>query len=335
MEKKASLKDIAQKVGVSTALVSFVLSGKQKEKRVGSEVAKKIIETARELNYRPNQIARSLRKGSTMTIGLIVADISNPFFGQLARIIEDEADKYGYNVIFGSSDEDSKKSDKLGETLMNRQVDGFIIVPAAGTEEQITRLILEKIPVVLLDRHFTSIPCNYVVLDNLRASLEATEHMIRKGKRKIGIVTYDMSLNHMKDRIAGYRTAMQKQGLQDNISVFTVRFDHLYEDMENIFKEQVKTKKVEALYIVTNTLTIAALYCIQNFNIKIPDDLSVMGFDGNEAFDFFYCPVSYVEQPVKEMGAEAVSVLTGLMNGSEKTTMVKMKPRLIIRNSCG
>ena len=105
MPKRTSLKDIAAKVGVSTALVSYVMNGQEKEKRVGSEIVEKIREAAIELNYKPNQIASSLRKGSTNTIGLIVADIANPFFGQLARIIEDEASKYNYIVIFGSSDE--------------------------------------------------------------------------------------------------------------------------------------------------------------------------------------------------------------------------------------
>ena len=161
MSKKISLKDIADQVGVSTALVSYVINGQEKEKRVGKKMANKIRQVAKELNYNPNQIARSLRKGSTKTIGLIVADISNPFFGNMARVVEDEADKYGYTVIFGSSDEDPQKSASLIESLVNRQVDGFIIAPVENTEDQIKTLIDRKIPVVLIDRFLKGVESNY------------------------------------------------------------------------------------------------------------------------------------------------------------------------------
>src|SRR5205085_9380454 len=126
MIKKPSLKDIAQKVGVSTALVSYVLNN-QKEGRIGKEVAQKIRDTATELNYRTNQIAKSLKTNKTFTIGLIVADISNPFSSGLARKIEEEADRNNYTVIFGSSDENAIRSNKLIDTFLNRQVDGLII----------------------------------------------------------------------------------------------------------------------------------------------------------------------------------------------------------------
>ena len=154
MNKKISLKDIANEVGVSIALVSYVLNGREKEARVGQEMAEKIRKAALKLNYQPNFIARSLKSGKTNTIGLIVADISNPFFSNLARIIEDEAKKYGYIVIFGSSDESAEKSADLIDVFLNRQVDAFIIAPAAKTEKQIKRLKERKVPFVLITATF-------------------------------------------------------------------------------------------------------------------------------------------------------------------------------------
>src|SRR5690349_17547308 len=129
MRKKTSLKDIAQTVGVSTALVSYVLNN-QKEGRISKAVAQKIRDTAKLLNYTTNQIARSLKTNKTFTIGLIVSDISNPFSSGLARIIEDEAEKHHYTVIFASSDEQAERSSRLVNVLLNRQVDGFILAPA-------------------------------------------------------------------------------------------------------------------------------------------------------------------------------------------------------------
>ena len=153
MTKRVSLKDIAKKAGVSTATVSYVLS-KKENSGISAEVSEKIKKIAEELDYRPNQIAKSLQSGKTLTIGLILADISNPFFAHIARIIEDEAKKHDYTVIFGSSDENASKSRDLIQFLTNRQVDGFIIAPAEDSEKDIKLLKKQNIPFVLIDRFF-------------------------------------------------------------------------------------------------------------------------------------------------------------------------------------
>ena len=127
--RKTSLKDIAEAAGVSTALVSFVLNGKEKEYRVGEKTAQRILKIANEMNYQPNLAAKSLRSGKTKTIGLVVSDISNPFFSQLARVLEDEAARKGYTVLFGSSDENKDKMNRIVGNLINKGVDGLIIVP--------------------------------------------------------------------------------------------------------------------------------------------------------------------------------------------------------------
>lgn len=332
MEKRPSLKDIAKKVGVSTALVSFVLNGQAKEKRVGAEMAKKILATAKELNYKPNQIARSLRKGSTMTIGLIVADISNPFFGYLARYIEDEANKFGYTVIFGSSDESKTKTAALIDVFTNRQVDGFIIVPTEGSEDQVKGLIQKKVPVVLVDRYFPQVTSNVVVLNNYEASADAVTQLIRSGRKKIGIIAYKSSLIHMHDRIAGYVDTMKSQNLEFIIK--EIRMEEAAHDIEKAIHElAVEEKKVDALYFVTNSLSIAGLYCIQQMNISIPKDLAIMCFDESPAFDFFQPPISYVKQPIDELGKESVKLLVDLINGSTKTTNITLKHTLVNRKS--
>ncbi len=149
ISKRVSLKDIAQKVGVSTALVSYVLNNK-KEGRISKEIAQKIKDTAKELNYRTNLLAKSLKTNKTYTIGLIVADIASPFSSGMARIIEDEADKLNYTVIFGSSDENAQKFGKLVDTFLTRQVDGLIIAPPENAENQIFHLQQQGMPFVLV-----------------------------------------------------------------------------------------------------------------------------------------------------------------------------------------
>ena len=334
MQKRVSLKDIANKVGVSVALVSYVINGQEKEKRVGAEVVKKIRKAAEELNYQPNQIARSLRMSSTKTIGLIVADIANPFFGNLARIIENEASNHGYTMIIGSSDEDKNKTDSLINTLSNRQVDGFIIVPTEGTLEQIQSLAMKKIPFVLVDRYFPQINANHVVLDNFRATYDTTVQLIKEGYKNISLFAYELDLIHMKERIRGYREAMVDNNLAENHHLAEIRTEHYKEDIGKAIDEIVASQlKDKALIFATNALSVYGLYCIQKNSLKIPDDLAFFGFDGGESFDLFDPPLSFVQQPLEEMGKESFNVLLNVIKGSSKITQVMLSPSLIVRNS--
>jgi LacI family transcriptional regulator len=334
MEKRVSLKDIAKKVGVSVALVSYVMNGKEKEKRVGVEVVKKIRQAAEELNYQPNQIARSLRIGSTKTIGLIVADIANPFFGQLARIIEDEAFKNGFTVIFGSSDEDEMKSGFLLNTLINRQVDGIIIVPAEGTNKQVNSLIKKKLPLVLVDRYFPEINCSHVVLNNYQATYEATSYFVDKGFKHIAMVAYRSSLMHMKERIRGYVEALKNSGLDHTNYLVEVKFGNSQGDIENVLGNFLtRNKKTDAMVFANNGLSVAGLYFAQNNCIRIPEEMGFIGFDGGESFDLYSSPLSYIKQPLEEMGKEAVNVLMDLINGSTKISHIMLNPALVIRKS--
>lgn len=331
MAKRVSLKDIAAKVGVSTALVSYVLNGQEKEKRVGKEVVEKIRKAADEMNYQPNQIARSLRKGTTSTIGLIVADIANPFFGQLARIIEDEASRHNYVVILGSSDESWRKSASLTEIFLNRQVDGFILVPSEGDHILVQSLAQRNIPLVLIDRHFPEIDTDFVVLDNQKATYEATLRLIDKGCRKIKMVAYHSSLSHMNERIKGYRDAMYERNLNQFAKVEEVETRTM--QMANRMDDIIRNTDNEALIFATNTLSIAGLYAIQRNNIQVPNDLLVIGFDGNEAFDFFSPPITFIEQPLLEIGRQAVNAVLKQIQGSEQKMQLRIASQLVARDS--
>lgn len=336
MEKRTSLKDIAKRVGVSAALVSYILNGKEKEMRIGAEVVKKVWQAAEEMNYEPNQIARSLRMGSTKTIGLVVADISNPFFGHLARIVEDEAIKLGYTVIFGSSDEDVNKSGMVLNTFLNRQVDGYIIVPSEGTAKQISSLMRRKRPVVLLDRYFPEISCSHIILNNYQATFEATSYLVGKGFKSIALVAYKTSLIHMKERIRGYSDAMDANGLTYSDLLLEIKFEHSQAETENSLKAFFnKRKNIEAIIFANNGLSLSGLYYMQKNCIKIPRDIEFIGFDGGEVFDLYANPLSYVKQPLEEMGKEAVKVLMDIIKGPNKITQIMLDSTLVIREPIG
>lgn len=332
--KRTSIKDIAKYVGVSTALVSYVLNGLEKEKRVSPEVAGRIKEAVMLFNYTPNHFARSLRKGTTMTIGLIVTDIANPFFSNIARYVEDEAFKHGYTVIMGSSDEKKSISELLIKAFLDRQVDGFIIVPAEGSEPQIQKLIDINIPFVLLDRYFPILNTNYIILDNFNAAYKSINHLVSNSYKKIGMIAYKSHLIHMQERIRGYICAMKDNNLDSFISVREVRFDNLKNDVSKCIDEFTnKENKYEALLVATNHIAITLLYDIMDRDIRVPDDLAIVSFDSSEAFDFFYNPITYIRQPQEEMGRTSVRLLISKLKDNKITTHLEIEHELIIRKS--
>lgn len=321
-------------MGVSTALVSYVLNGKEKEKRVGKEVVQRIKEVALELNYQPNQIARSLRRGSTKTIGLVVADIANPFFGQLSRVIEDEALKNGYTVIFGSSDENVDKSKAIIDTLLYRQVDGFIVVPTEGSEDQIASLIDRGTPVVLIDRYFPNLPVSHVCLENYAATFEATKHLIDRGNKRIVLVAYQSPLIHMQERMRGYCEAMVNAHLEAEIEIVQVPSSFSRKEAETYLEQNMPNlRNYEAVIFATSLLTLAGLYLIQKLALRIPEQIRVVGFDNNEAYDFLYAPLTYVEQPLIEIGIRSVRLLIDHLEGSTEIVHEELKHTLYIRKS--
>ena len=328
MKKNVSLKDIAEKVGVSTALVSYVLNNKLKD-RINKDVAATIRQAAEDLNYRPNQIARSLKTQKTFTIGLIVADIANPFSSQIARIIEDEAKNYGYSVIFGSSDESAQKTSDLIKLFLDRQVDGLIIALPEHTEEQVRFLKKIHVPFVLIDRYYPTIPTNTVSINNYKAAQTAIKHLMDNGHNRIGIVGYQTSLFHLNERIRGAVDL-----LSDNALIGNVRIDSIQQDVIAAIDGFLgDPDPVDALFFTSNLLAISGLKYINSLGIKIPDQLAIVGFDETDAFDLFYVPISYVKQPLVELGRETVKLLLDSIEDNETIQSVELDAELVVRRS--
>ncbi len=334
--KKVGLKDIAEHVGVSIALVSYVLNGQAEIKQVSKDNAGKIKKAAEELNYRPNQIAKSLKMLKTNTIGLVVADINYRFSTGITRAVEAEAKKENYTVLFGSSNESEDTFEELVNALINRQVDGLILVPVENSQAQIKMLQKSGVPFVLLDRNFPEIETNHVTLDNHKATYDATTYLIKQGHQRIAFFNYQTTFYHLHQRNQGYLDALkdndiafQKHWLQEIDS--SDRAGGIKQGLDIILNHP---QPCDAAFFATDTLAINGLKYLNKIKVKVPDKLSVMSFDESEAFELFYSPITHLRQPLEAMGQAAVSTLVELIDHNKISKQIALESDLIIGRSC-
>ncbi|MDR0940111.1 MAG: LacI family DNA-binding transcriptional regulator [Mediterranea sp.] len=306
--KKVSLKDIAKAAGVSTALVSFVLNGKSARYRVNEETAKRVLKKARELDYRPHSSSKGLRYGLSKTIGVVLSDIANPFFSQVARVMENEAAKLGYTVLFGSSDENAGLMNSVVNSLMNKGVDGLVIVPCEHAEEAIGGLVQNRVPVVLFDRSIPSIPTSYVMLNNHAAAYAATKRLLAVGKKPY-LVAYDIRLNHIEERIRGYQDAMANAGKSKQARVLYLDRSDLQMSAQSLLTESIEEEECDAFLFATNKITLTCLYAFKRMGHEVFDRLKLAGFDATPAFDFFPTPIDRISQPVEQMVKKALEIV--------------------------
>ena len=333
-KRRVTLKDIAHQLDVSTSLVSLVLAGKGKQHRISENVILKVKEKAFEMGYRPNQNARALRTGKTGIIGLIVADIANVFYGKMARELENEFSLYGYNLIFGSSDENPKQMEHLIRIFISRQVDGIIIVPVINSDEHFKMLSKAQVPYVMIDRYLNSLDADCVVTDNKRASFELVNLIIKKGYKSIGAVAYENQLSVNHDRLDGYKEALRYAGLPiDKNQIFFTGYENTGQKVDELIKYCLENK-VEALFFINNHLGIEALKILRTEHIQIPEQMAIVGFDNPEAFEVSEPGVTCYQQPMEELCHKAMQLLMQRLSNPDKPIeKILLKGKIIQRNS--
>ena len=308
--KRVSLKTIAKHLGVSTATVSLVLSGKAKKGRVSDETIKKIKDKAKELNYMPNTLAKGLRMGKSKTIGLVIADISNVFFGTLALYIQEYAEKDGYAVIIVNTNEQYDKMARLMQLLKARQVDGLIITPTENSKELIEDLIVDNIPFVLVDRTFPSLEVNSVLINNYDISYKSTNYLIKQGCRNIGLVTYKQDQFHVNERKRGYVEALKDAGIYKSENIQEVSYDSLKTDVENAICNLMNEQdKIDGILFTTNSISINGVKSLIDKNITIPNNIRIMCFDESEAFYLLPYNIPFIKQPIEQIAQTAMKLL--------------------------
>lgn len=221
--------------------------------------------------------------------------------------------------------------------LINRQVDGLILVPVENAEEQIKYLLKHEVPFVLIDRIFPKIQTNFIGLDNYKAAYQCVTHLVNTGHTRIGLINYKTSFYHLHERNRGYLQAMKDNKLKvKKVWHKEIREEHLKDDVHKSVQELVSAShNCDAIFFATEMLAVNGLKRLNALQIKVPDDLAVVSFDEAEAFELFYSPITHGRQPLEEMGKLAVSTLMDIINHKKVCRQVYLESDFHIGKSCG
>lgn len=335
LKKKLSIVDIANSLNISKTTVSFILNGRAREKRISEELVERVLKYVKEVGYKPNSLAKSLRTGKSNIIGLLVQDISNNFFASIARQIEDRAYKNGYKIIYSSTDNDTQKTQELIAMFRDRHVDGYIIVPPDGIEEDISALIKDGLPVVLFDRYLPKVETDYVGVDNLFSTYNATRYLADKGYKNIAFISFNSQQTQMIDRLEGYKKAINESKLKTSIKQVDFHQD------EKLVTEPIlaflnEHKETDAILFGNNYLGTCGLKVIRELGIKVPEELALISFDDNVVFELCNPPVTAIAQPIDDIADKVITILLNRLNTSvevEAKQHITLPTDLRIRNS--
>lgn len=334
MKNKVSINDIAKQLNISKTTVSFILNGRAREKRISDSVVKKVQDLVEELDYKPNPLAQGLRTGKSNTIGLMVEDISNPFFANIARLIEDMAYQNGYKILYCSTDNKTEKTRELIKVFQERHVDGYIIAPPENIEEDVQALLKNGFPVVMFDRYLPEVNTDHVVVDNFQSTYQATQHLIQQGFKNIGFITFTSSQTQMQGRLLGYKEALKEADLKPQVK--EVQFDR----NENLIIDALttylkKNQGFDAILFGTNHIGACGLKVLSKLGLKIPQDVAVVSFDDYDVFQLSSPPITAVAQPFEEIANNIISLLLKKLANRTNTSIqkVSLSTNLIIRDS--
>ncbi len=330
---KETLAGLAAKTGYSITTISRVLSGKSDKYRISEDTQSKIIEAARKNNYFPNIVAQNLRTNKTNTIGLLVPELANPYFADIASTIVSEARRHNYTTIVIDSAENTASEKNGISSLMSRQVEGIIAVPCGEDPSLLEEINRKYLPVILIDRYFKGSSLPYVTTNNYLGSLEAVNHLIMNGHSKIACVQGVTGSLPNKRRVAGYLAALDKAGIKDSAIVVGNEFS-----VQNGYLETKlllnRVDRPSAIFALSNTIMLGVMKAIREANMRIPEDISVIGFDNNLYMDYMTPALTRIGQPTEEMGKMATKLLfESIATNKRCVTQIELAPRLITRNS--
>ena len=332
----STLKHIAERAGVSTATVSYVINNVA---GVSPDVRERVLRIVREARYRPNAVARGLRTKKSGTVGMIVPDITNPFFPGLVRGAEDVLRDAGHTLIVGNSDGDVVKEQEYYRIFSARQTEGLLVTASISSRapEYLLHHDLGAVPVVFVDRYYRDVRTDSVCIDNSNGSFQAVRHLLDLGHKRIGIITGPLQLVNARLRLEGYKRALASEQIQvENALIREGRYDSTsgFEQMQALMHTK---NRPTAVFVSNAPMTFGGLRALRENAVPCPDEIALISFDDAEWFELSKPSVSGVAQNAYELGAAAGKILAkriaGQLTGSPRRRL--FKTRLVIRESSG
>lgn len=332
--KRITIRDIARIAGVSHTTVSRALNDSP---NIRAETKDRILRIIKEMNYRPDVKARGLAMKRSGLIGLVVSDISNPFYAEVARGIEDKAHEKGYNVIFCSTDNEPGRTETYVKVMMEIGVDGLVFASARLHEPMVEKLIAERFPVVLVNRKLKGKGFNHVVLDNVRGAYELTAHLIKLGYRKIALIVGPSNLSTGIERLKGYQKALKDYGVEPSSKyVYHGPFTKAtgYEGAKALLTMK---ERPEAIFGGNDCIAMGVIDAVEELGLRIPHDVAVVGFDDTDFASNRRIKLTTIGYKKYEMGSIGVQILIDHIErrGVDYVHRVVLEPKLVIRESCG
>ncbi|MBE7157664.1 MAG: LacI family DNA-binding transcriptional regulator [Rhodospirillales bacterium] len=328
------MSDVAKLAGVGTMTVSRVLNDNP---RVSEENRNRVLSAIAELNYVPNEVARSLREQRARQIGIIVPTIRDPFFAICSDAVSTVAKANNYSVVLAISGEDPEVEFKEAARLLRRSIDGLVVIPAARGRSRLGDPAFANLPIVAVDRPAGRADTDCVVVENERGAYEGTRHLIEHKHRRIVHLSLARDLYTMQMRIRGYRQAMKEAGLTPQVEVTT----GTPEDTLQVIRNTLRTEAPPtALFCANNVVSCSVFHALSALHIAVPEQIAVAGFDDFETADILKPAMTVVRQPFEDLGRHAAEILFARLEKRGKkrqnrTHRVVLPVELIVRKSCG
>ena len=327
------MRDVAERAGVSITSVSHVIN---ETRPVSDELRQRVLDAMDELGYQPNRLARSLRRGRTRTIGLIIPDSANPFFAEVARGIEDTSFEHDYNVILCNSEGSPAKERMYVDVLTAKQVDGILFVAGEVIPERIEKLLARETPVVVVDREVPGLDIDTVLTDNAKGGYLATRHLVELGHRRIACIAGPSTATPSAARVDGYVEALGEVGLERDNDLIC-RGDFQYGGGYRMAQELLGlVPQPTAIFACNDLMAVGALRAAAERGLEVPEDLSIVGFDDVQLASYTIPPLTTIAQPKYEIGTTAAEMLLSHIKDSKSEGERRVLPtRLVVRKSTG
>lgn len=326
------MNDISQKTGFTINTVSHALKDKPD---ISDKTKKMICEAAKEMGYIPNKIARSLRSGKTKTIAVIMPDISDPLIAMWVKDIEYRLKDYGYGTIIINTDEEYDKEEQSIVLALSMNVDGIVLCPTQKSYNDIVLLKSRSIPFVLLGRRFNNDDLDYIVSDDVKGGYLATKHLIDKGHKEILFLNGPLYISSAKERLLGYKEAFNSENILFNpnlVKEIKVTAGNASRLLEKILDEKIR---FTAIFAFSDLIAWEVISFLQKINIKVPCDISIVGYDNIQSRFFFPYPLTTISYSKRNMAYKAADILLKIIDNPKERVKVHIfeETKLVIRNS--